>query len=111
MISLSLPRRRGRSKTSVELVTAAMYFLMDAHPTTVRGVCYHLFVNNIIPSMAKKETARVSRLLTAAREDGTIPWEWMVDETRALERTPSWADPADSVQRVRRSYRRDFWTE
>ena len=77
----------------------------------MRGVCYHLFVKGIIPSMARKETARVSRLLKDAREEGTIPWKWVVDETRELKRTPSWSSPSEFVGAVRESYRRDFWHE
>src|SRR5262249_11052350 len=53
----------------------------------------------------------VYRLLRDARERGMIPWEWIVDETRELERAPSWNDPAAYVRAVSRSYRRDFWTQ
>jgi hypothetical protein len=52
---------------------------------------------------------RVYRLLKEARERGMIPWEWIVDETREIERTPSWDDPADFVRTVSGAYRRDFW--
>ena len=38
---------------------------------------------------------RVYRLLKEARERGDIPWEWIVDETRALERASTWDDPAE----------------
>ena len=54
---------------------------------------------------------RVYRLLKEARERGHIPWEWIVDETRELERQPSWDDPAAYVRTVSRSYRRDFWNQ
>jgi hypothetical protein len=106
-----LRRGRGRAQKSLALIQAAHDFLEGAHPTTVRGVCYRLFVDGVIPSMAKNETARVSRLLTDAREDGTIPWSWIVDETREVERVSSWQDPAAFVRTVRRSYRRDFWAD
>ena len=104
-------RGRGKAQKSLDLIEAARSFLADAHPTTVRGVCYRLFVDGIIASMAKNETARVSRLLTAAREDGTIPWEWIVDETREVECVSSWRDPREFVETVRRAYRRDFWAQ
>jgi hypothetical protein len=61
--------------------------------------------------MATKEMQRVYRLLKEARERGHIPWEWIVDETRSLERTPTWDDPADYARCVARSYRRDFWNQ
>lgn len=107
---LNLPRRRGKSRASLDLIEAAYGFLATAHPTSVRGVCYHLFTKGVISSMAKNETSRVSRQLTDAREGGIIPWGWIVDETRELEREPSWNDPDDFVATVRRAYRRDFWT-
>jgi hypothetical protein len=43
--------------------------------------------------MARAEMQRVYRLLKEARERGYIPWEWIVDETRAIERTPSGKTP------------------
>lgn len=106
-----MPRRRGKSRKSLDLIQAAHDFLKEAHPTTVRGVAYRLFVDGVIDSMAKKNTAKVSRLLKDAREDGTVPWEWIVDETRDLEKTPSWDDPVDFVRTVRKAYRRDFWAD
>src|SRR5215831_4400794 len=63
----------------------------------------------IASSMGRNETNRVSRLLTDAREDGTIPWSWLVDETRSLEGWRTWADPEEYARREARSYCRDFW--
>ena len=40
-----------------------------------------------------------------------IPWEWIVDETRSLERTSTWSNPAAYARAVARSYRRDFWDQ
>ena len=54
---------------------------------------------------------RVYRLLKEAREQGIIPWEWIVDETRAIERVSTWDDPAEYARCVARSYRRDFWNQ
>jgi hypothetical protein len=61
--------------------------------------------------MARPEMQRVYRLLKEAREQGVIPWEWIVDETRSLERCSTWADPAEYARCVARSYRRDFWDQ
>jgi hypothetical protein len=38
-----------------------------------------------------------------------VPWEWIVDETRELEKSPTWDDPEAYIRVVSRSYRRDFW--
>jgi hypothetical protein len=80
-------------------------------PITGRGVGYKLFAAGLILSMAKNEMKRVYRLLKEAREDGTIPWEWIVDETRSLERKSQWADPLEFLKCALQAYRRDFWDE
>ncbi|MGA2637426.1 MAG: hypothetical protein ABSF11_06860 [Methylocella sp.] len=59
--------------------------------------------------MKTGETQKVSRLLVIARENGWIPWAWIVDETRAPERVSAWADLADYGETILRAYRRDFW--
>ena len=56
--------------------------------------------------MARSEMQRVYRLLKEAREQGIIPWEWIVDETRTVERVQP-ADPTAYARTVARSYRRD----
>jgi hypothetical protein len=99
------------AQRSLDLI-AAMYAVTEAaHPITGRGVGYKLFSTGLIPSMARKEMQRVYRLLKQARERGDIPWEWIVDETRELEKVSTWANPANYARTVARSYRRDFWDQ
>jgi hypothetical protein len=82
-----------------------------AQPITGRGIGYKLFTAGLIPSMARSEMQRVYRLLKEAREEGIIPWEWIVDETRELERVSTWANPAAYAGAVTKSYRLDFWNQ
>ncbi len=102
---------RGMAARSLELIEAMRKAAEAAHPITGRGIGYKLFTAGLIPSMSSRDMQRVYRLLREARERGMIPWQWIVDETRDLERRPSWDDPADFVQTVHRSYRRDFWNQ
>jgi hypothetical protein len=103
-------RGRGLGRQTLELIDACIEILEAIEPATVRAVCYQLFTQRLIPSMAKKETNRVGRMLTRARELGLIPWEWIVTETHELEKVSTWAEPAEFVATVRRAYRRDHWT-
>ncbi len=105
------PRRRGKSPRSLALVEASRAILEEIQPASVRAVCYRLFILGLITSMAKSETNRVSAQLTRAREQGRIPWSWIVDETRSAERVSAWEDPAAYVETVKRAYRRDRWTD
>jgi hypothetical protein len=105
------PKGRGMAQRSLDLIEAMYTAAEAAQPITGRGIGYKLFTAGLIPSMARNEMQRVYRLLKEARERGEIPWEWIVDETRAIERTSTWADPAAFARCVARSYRRDFWNQ
>jgi hypothetical protein len=102
---------RGMAQRSFDLIEAMYAKAEAAQPITGRGVGYKLFTAGLIPSMAKAEMQRVYRLLKEARERDLIPWEWIVDETRAIERVSTWADPEEYSRAVARSYRRDFWNQ
>src|SRR5271166_4737791 len=105
--SSNLPHRRGRSRKTIDLTEAMEGICAAAQPITGRGVGYKLFTAGLIPSMAKNEMQRVYRLLKEAREKRYIPWEWIVDETRSLERISTWDDPEQYARCVAQSYRRD----
>jgi hypothetical protein len=57
------------------------------------------------------DVQKVYRLLKEAREQDFIPWEWIVDETRSLERVATWDDPDAYAKTMANSYRRDFWNQ
>jgi hypothetical protein len=80
-------------------------------PCSVRALAYQLFNRKLIPSMALKYTRKVSELCVIAREEGTIPWDWIVDPTRAEQRVATWADPVAYARAVQRSYRRNKWLD
>ena len=102
---------RGMAQRSLDLIEAMYTVTEAAQPITGRGIGYKLFASGLIPSMERAEMQRVYRLLKEAREQGHIPWAWIVDETRELERVSTWANPADYARAVARSYRRDFWDQ
>ncbi len=87
------------AQRSLDLIEAMHAVTEAAQPITGRGVGYKLFTRGLIASMARSEMQRVYRLLKEAREQGIIPWEWIVDETRAIERVATWDDP-DQYARV-----------
>jgi len=110
--STTAPRRgRGKARKTIELIEAARRILEAEQPTTVRAVCYRLFVAGVIDSMSKNNTSMVSRHLVTARDEGTIPWEWVVDESREAERIPSWDDPDEIIEQAVGQYRKDYWRD
>src|SRR5271169_4015369 len=82
-IAPSSKKVRGRNKSTIALIEAMHKIAEEAHPITGRGIGYKLFAAGIISGM--HEMPKVYRALVLAREDETIPWDWIVDETRDLE--------------------------
>ena len=101
---------RGKSQASISMIAAAVKILTEIQPTTVRSVCYQIFIQKLIDKMSKANTDRVSKLLVYARETGLISWEWLVDETREAERINSWDSPEAIISAAVNQYRKDYWT-
>jgi len=74
---------RGMAQGSLDLIEAMRDIAEASQPITGRCVGYKLFVQKLIPSMERNDMRAVYRLLLTAREQGIIPWEWIVDETAA----------------------------
>lgn len=100
---------RGLALKTQRLITEAVAILHNIQPATVRGICYQLFNRKLIPNMGKNSTDRVSRALVRAREEGIIPWTWIVDDHRPVETPSTWDDPDAYIDAVLWSYRRDRW--
>ena len=102
---------RGLAQKTLDLIGVCYEILSAEQPLTVRAVCYRLFNRKLIPTMGKNATARVSTVLTTARERGMIPWEWIVDETRDISGWANWDDPDRFLAETRDTYRKDRWAD
>lgn len=102
---------RGKSQKSTDLINAAIAILDEIQPTTIRSVCYQLFIRKLISSMAKSNTNKVGSQLVWAREQGLLSWQWIVDETREAERIASWNKPEEIIKSAVKQYRKNYWTD
>lgn len=102
---------RGRSQHSLDIIEAMYEIAKESEPITGRGVGYKLFSLNLIPFMGRNDMQVVYRLLKEAREEGAIPWAWIVDETRELEQVATWDNATEYLRCTARDYRRDFWQQ
>jgi hypothetical protein len=102
---------RGRALKTMQLEQFCYDVAAERQPLTVRSVGYCAFNAGMILDTSKNSMQKISRVLTLAREEGVIPWSWIVDETRELEIVPAWSDPVAYRETVSRSYRKDFWEQ
>ena len=100
---------RGKSTKVLEIIAGLINFYAENHPATVRAACYWLFIHKLIDSMSKNNTSRISHILARAREEGLVPWDHVVDETREAETIASWSSPDQLIRAAVGQYRKDYW--
>jgi hypothetical protein len=108
---LNLPRRRGKAAGTLVLEQAIVEIVDERHPITVRGVCYALFTQGLIPNMSVNSTGKISRVMTEMRESDALDWTLIVDGSRAVERADTWRNPDAIINTAIRTYRRNNWQD
>ena len=104
------PRQgRGKSDKTMKLISESIKILEVIQPCSVRAVCYQLFMKKLITDMGRNSTGAVGKQLVYARENGLIPWAWIVDETREAETIASWDSPESIIEVAVKQYRKDYW--
>ena len=99
---------KGEWKGITDLIDAAFAILSEQQPMTIRQLFYRLI--GVGPLGNNQASYRkVSRMMTKARRDDRIPWEWIADRTRPIYRPNVWKNPQEYAEAVSRSYRRDYW--
>jgi hypothetical protein len=102
---------RGKSSSTQRLEIAILKIVEDRAPITVRGVAYALFTLGLIDSMETNNTAKVSRVMTAMREEDELDWTEIVDGSRAIDRVSTWSNPSAIINAAVRGYRRNYWQD
>lgn len=102
---------RGKSAATLAMETAILEIVEERAPITVRGVAYALFTRGLIDNMVTKNTAKVSRVMTAMRERDDLDWTQVVDGSRAVERVSTWRNPSQIIDAAVRGYRRNYWQD
>jgi len=75
---------------------------------SLRGLHYQM-VSRGVYTNTPANYAKLGRAMTKARESGSIPWNWIVDNLRQTNKPSSWTGLVDFLDTVREAYRKDFW--
>jgi hypothetical protein len=85
----------SRAGTKKHRLRATLLELLAEHerdgalPTSNRFLFYELVQRGVISkqrqTLGRRPDQDMNDALTSLREDGTVPWEWIVDETRSLD--------------------------
>ncbi len=103
---------RRRTKADIAALRDAIFAIVKAdHPMTVRQVFYQLVVRGAIEKTEVDYGNGCIRPLVNMRLDGTIPFHWIVDETRRTRQTRTFDNIADALADTAKFYRRSALRE
>lgn len=111
MIYRSSPiRRPRRSKADIQAIRDAIYALLNEYqPMTVRQVFYQLVSRGVIEKTEREYKSTACRLLVDMRRDGTIPYDWIADNTRWMRKPRTFSGLASMLELTQETYRRAIW--
>jgi hypothetical protein len=103
-------KRFRRTKLAVARIRDAIRELLeDDNPQTVRQVFYALTVPGIIAKAEIEYQRTAVRLLGEMREAGSIPFEWVADNTRWQRKPTTFTGIEACLNSIANFYRRDLW--
>jgi hypothetical protein len=85
---------------------AIIEVIEDDPPMTVRQVFYQMVAHGVIEKTEEQYQGTVIRLMTEMRLDGSLPYSWVVDESRRVRVTRTYDGVADAIERTAQFYRR-----
>jgi hypothetical protein len=105
-------KRRRRTKTEMlELRFRLAEVLRERNPQTIRQVFYQMVSRGAIEKTEREYDNVVSRLLTEMREQGDIPWSFIVDGTRWQRKPHTYSGIEQALNCCAVTYRRALWND
>jgi len=104
---------KGEWRSTTRLIETAINILAKEFPMTIRQLFYRL-VSAVAIENCLRDYQRVSQVMTKAREDGRVPFEWIVDRSRVTYSSRGWTNLqalGDVLERTLVNYRRDYWQD
>lgn len=89
----------------------SLYQIVDeSKPTGIRFVYYRAVARGLVEK-SDGGYDKVQYALKQLRENGTIPWGWIVDSSRWVRRPRTFDDAADALTDMARGYVRNIWSD
>jgi hypothetical protein len=93
-----------RSKADIDGIKQAIRgVIRDDPPMTVRQVFYQLVVRGAVDKTEEQYQGTVIRLMTDMRLNGSLPYDWVVDESRRVRITKTYDNIEHALEQPRNS--------
>ncbi len=105
-------RKPRASRQEIEqLEQQIVNVLIEDNPQSIRHVFYRMTDPRLPVPVEKTEQGyeRVQTRIKCMREQGLLPYEWIVDDTRSGDIPSVFKGPGDFIRRAANSFRLDVW--
>lgn len=119
-MTATLTRRTRRDLTRDQkqlLESELLQLAADLQPITVRGLYYQAVISAKLPFITKDHDGErtnyryVQGRIADLRENGSIPWSWIVDESRPSYGVARFVSPAEYANTAPYWYNLDYWAD
>ncbi|MBX3420531.1 MAG: DUF2399 domain-containing protein [Pirellulaceae bacterium] len=83
----------------------------EFQPLTVRQLFYRAVAANLIDKTQKAYNQDIVRLVGLMREEGRLPFEWVIDNTRWMRKPRTYGSLESMLYHSQRTYRRAIWDD
>lgn len=106
------PIKRVRSTTAQvgDRRSSLRAIIAEQRPMTVRQVFYQATVQNLVEKTEGGYT-KVQTDLVKMRQDGSLPYSWIADNTRWQRRPRTFSSVQDALDDTARFYRKSLWAD
>lgn len=105
------PDRTRRTRAQLdELRSELLSIAYHSRPTTARFIFYRATTLGLVPKTQQGYRV-VQREVANMREQGSMPFEWIADNTRWMRKPDSYSDLHSFLEESAQLYRRDLWNE
>jgi hypothetical protein len=105
-----IKRNRATKAEVGDRRAALIEIVANQRPMTVRQVFYQATVQNLVDKTEAGYT-KVQTDLVKIRQDGSLPYSWIADNTRWQRKPRTFDSVQDALDATARLYRRSLWTD
>lgn len=105
-------KRDRRTKAEMQRVRDGLFQLAEQNqPLTIRQLFYRAVATGLIEKSQNEYNNTVVRLAGQMREEGRLPFDWIVDNTRWMRKPTTYHGLRSMLRHTQRTYRRAIWDE
>lgn len=109
---MTSPTKSRRTKAAVQALRDVIIEIVSEYqPMTVRQVFYQLVTRGEIDKTENEYKSTVCRLLVQMRRDGSLPFDWIADNTRWQRKPRTYGSLQAMLENCQETYRRALWDD